>query len=735
MSHNIRNDGPGPMKGRCRTRAFAGRRILAVFWGLALLSLVACWGGGESNPSPASQAGAWDPGPYVVGAYYYPWYSADSHWPDGHLFTPLLGEYDSMDPGIVTTHLAWAKYYGIDFLAVSWWGPGSFEDVALHDVILTNPAASNLRFAILYEPVGPSPGRLRPSEDGTIDLSDAGNHDLLLSDFRYLAETYFANPLYLRVDGRPVVFLFGSRNFRGKADVLAELRGVAAEAGESLYLVGDEVTCAPEDAANADLSGLDAITIYSLHGWCGAEETAVTTDPGAYFKRVDDAYAAWQGQANSQGLTFVPDILPGYDDSALRPEAGNLPIPRSPAFLDSMAQVAKAHVDPERPLLLVTSFNQWNESTQVEPSDEEGFGYLDVIRDDFHLDSADSSESTSMPGPAWWDADFRFRQPIAVTAGAAAVPSGYSVSVTLGHAGLVSSGESQDDGNDVRVLYWTGTGWQELDRVLEPGSSWDSDSTKIWFKLQAGIDASSTDGDYYLYYGNPTASDPPADERGVFQFADFFDRADSDVVGRGWAVYESTGDVDIGGDALVFNLTSDLDNRPVAEHSFGPISDGLVWRTGFNWVRSPVEQTYRVQMQLGNSLEMANPPPQADTFANAGVGPSLLWAGPDQGMRDQAGLGYQVGQAVTEAGVVSGAADVEVVANVSAGSYDLYVDDVLRASGVAFSSAQTAIDEVRFLTWQVNHVNFPSRQFDYTYVRRYVDPEPATSLASEEARS
>jgi hypothetical protein len=284
------------------------------------------------------------------------------------------------------------------------------------------------------------------------------------------------------------------------------------------------------------------------------------------------------------------------------------------------------------------------------------------------------------------------------------------------------------------VLYWTGTGWLELDRVLEPGSSWDSSSTKIWFKLQARIDASSSDGDYYLYYGNPTASDPPADERGVFPFADFFDRADSDVVGRGWTVYESTGDVDIGSDALVFNLTSDLDNRPVADHAFAPISDGLVWRFGFNWVRSPVEQTYRVQMQLGNSVKMANPPPQTDMFANAGVGPSLLWAGPDQGMRDQGGLGYEVGQAVTEAEVVSGAADVEVVANVSAGSYDLYVDGVLRASGVAFSSAQTAIDEVRFLTWEVNHVNFSSRQFDYTYVRRYVDPEPATSLASEESR-
>lgn len=383
------SDGRELLTTRRWQKPLPGGRILALLLAVAVLGLVACGGGEQAEvqepppSSPAPEASAWNPGAYIVGTYYYPWYSAETHWRDGYLFTPLLGEYDSRDPGIITTHLAWAQYYGIDFLAVSWWGPGSFEDTVLRDAILTNPAASNLRFAILYEPVGPGPGRLAVSEDGSIDLTDPANHDLLISDFRYMAETYFANPLYLRLDGRPVVFLFGSRDFRGKADGLAGLRAVVGEVGESLYLIGDEVTCSGKDAPDADLSGLDAVTIYSLYGWCGTEEKSVRENPEAYFERVEEAYGAWRWWATSLGLTFVPHVFPGYNDAAVRPEAANPPIPRYPARFDSFAQMARELVDPELPVVLITSFNQWSESTQVEPSREEGFGYLDVIRADF----------------------------------------------------------------------------------------------------------------------------------------------------------------------------------------------------------------------------------------------------------------------------------------------------------------------------------------------------------------
>ncbi|MCK4691976.1 MAG: hypothetical protein KAT23_00005, partial [Anaerolineales bacterium] len=110
-----------------------------------------------------------------------------------------------------------------------------------------------------------------------------------------------------------------------------------------------------------------------------------------------------------------------------------------------------------------------------------------------------------LPGSStWWDASYGYRKELTITAGASDVPSGYSVSLTFDHEFLVDIGRSQSDGDDIAITYWNGSGWVELDRILDPGSSWNTDTTTIWFQTQAAISATSSDSDYDLYYGNPS---------------------------------------------------------------------------------------------------------------------------------------------------------------------------------------------------------------------------------------
>ena len=127
------------------------------------------------------------------------------------------------------------------------------------------------------------------------------------------------------------------------------------------------------------------------------------------------------------------------------------------------------------------------------------------------------------PAGQWSDANYQYRQKITVTAGTAAVPNGYSVSVAFDHASLVSAGKSLTTGNDVRVFYWNGTSWVELDRVLDSGSSWNNAATTIWFQTQAAIGASGSNDNYYLYYGYSSATSPPANKANVFLFTDDFE--------------------------------------------------------------------------------------------------------------------------------------------------------------------------------------------------------------------
>ncbi|MGH2405216.1 MAG: hypothetical protein ACRDGN_12250 [bacterium] len=330
--------------------------------------------------------------------------------------------------------------------------------------------------------------------------------------------------------------------------------------------------------------------------------------------------------------------------------------------------------------------------------------------------------------PAWWSGSWAYRRVIGVSTGTASAPIGYSLPLTFDHAALVAAGKSLSSGNDVRVLYWNGVSWVELDRVLDPQSTWNQAATKIWFKTQAALSANSTDNRYYVYYGNSGAGAPPATEANVFHFADFFNRANSCCPGMGWTITESTGDIDIASNALFFNDPANLNNRPVADHTFPVITERLVWRFGFNWDRTGSETTYRLHMQLGNSANMANPPSETNFWSNAGVGPSLLWAGPDQGMANHEGFGTVIGTTATQRQIVAGVAHIEVIVNVAGRTYDLYISDVLSASGVAFSSAQTSLDRLRLLTWQLSTAPFSGRSFDYTYVRRHVSPEPVAAL-------
>jgi len=122
---------------------------------------------------------------------------------------------------------------------------------------------------------------------------------------------------------------------------------------------------------------------------------------------------------------------------------------------------------------------------------------------------------------SWWNSNYQYRKKITVTAGTVAVPSGYSVPFTENTASLITAGKLRSDGRDFRVLYLNGTAWVELDRDVYSG--WNTASTVTWFKLQASIAASGSDSNYYVYYGySGETGTPPANRNNIYDFWDDF---------------------------------------------------------------------------------------------------------------------------------------------------------------------------------------------------------------------
>lgn len=123
-------------------------------------------------------------------AFYYGWYP--EQWAAaGHRWTSTQGEYDSGDPAVIDNHIGAMKYARIEAGIYSWWGRGSQTDNRF-GLALDRAEAGGFKFAIYHE----------------IDQDGQRPKSYVEADIRYLKETYFNHPAYLRIDNKPVIFVY-----------------------------------------------------------------------------------------------------------------------------------------------------------------------------------------------------------------------------------------------------------------------------------------------------------------------------------------------------------------------------------------------------------------------------------------------------------------------------------------------------------------------------------------------
>ena len=140
---------------------------------------------------------------------------------------------NSQSPRTAARDITNARKAGINFFAIDWWpnDPGySGEDYQKADdamqSFLKAPNISQMRFAMFYETwnLGFDPGH----ESTPVTFQMELHFD---ADMVSFAKDYFRNRSYLRIDGRPVVFLYLTRTLTG--DVAGMIQGRADRAEEA----------------------------------------------------------------------------------------------------------------------------------------------------------------------------------------------------------------------------------------------------------------------------------------------------------------------------------------------------------------------------------------------------------------------------------------------------------------------------------------------------------------------
>ncbi|MFA5764461.1 MAG: DUF2341 domain-containing protein, partial [archaeon] len=138
------------------------------------------------------------------------------------------------------------------------------------------------------------------------------------------------------------------------------------------------------------------------------------------------------------------------------------------------------------------------------------------------------------PAGSWWNLNYENRKLINITNPSSSIlVQNYSMIIIVDTTGI----NFQDDGDDLRIVYWNGTTNVELDSYND--TSFNSTSTSLWFRIQSNISGGNYNDNYYIYYNNTDAINPPRNGSKVFEFFEDFNRANSGTIGNGWA--ETTG--------------------------------------------------------------------------------------------------------------------------------------------------------------------------------------------------
>ncbi len=277
-------------------------------------------------PPTATPAGTnYQPAAPIRAAFFYPWFP--QAWTQQGIFPftnyhPSLGWYSSTDDAIIDTQLTLALQAHLDAFIASWWGQGQHTDTAFQYILNRSERAGspyqNMRWAIYYE------------NESLGDPSSA----TILNDLQYLAAKALTHPGYLKVNGKPVVFVYADANDAcGMADRWVQAKNAF---GGNVYIVlkvfPGYLNCASQP---------DSWHQYSpAVGFDQQGKLSAAAAPGFWLK--------------GQPVRLVRDPV--------RFESDVKKVVASGAFWQ-----------------LITTWNEWGEGTSVEPATEWGNTYIDIL--------------------------------------------------------------------------------------------------------------------------------------------------------------------------------------------------------------------------------------------------------------------------------------------------------------------------------------------------------------------
>jgi hypothetical protein len=282
------------------------------------------------------------------------------HWKYGHAHTPLIGLYDSKDRSLLTYHLLLSWSCGIDGIIIN--VKDAYDDACMKSLIRTikwirsmDSVNFNYDFGISYDDQG-------------LDL--AYPFDTTIRKMTYLRDSILSGlPVYIAWDHRPALFVFDypekfmtARNFRTVLNTVF---------GSEMPIV---IWNSWDDKENSK-AYVDA-----FYPWVQPGNTGWDKEGKNWGKDYLDWYYPGVNAINADNRYVFTSggVWPGFDDTKNTSWGGDRVIDRKNGSVYDFTWRYILNYNMPLPLhwVIIETWNDWNEGTEIEPSMEDGNAYL-----------------------------------------------------------------------------------------------------------------------------------------------------------------------------------------------------------------------------------------------------------------------------------------------------------------------------------------------------------------------
>lgn len=362
---------------------------------------------------------------YDVAAYVWPAYTGDEprtriFWPEGmgewqsvknavskfpgHSWPrrPVWGYVNEADPFVMEMEIEAAVSHGVNVFIYDWyWYDGRpFLEQCLDNGFLKARNREKMKFYLMWANHDATTlWDIRASHDETVIWKGGVDRPEFERIVNRMIEKFFKEPNYYCIDGRPVFMIYDVGNLIGGLGGLERAREALHDfrrRTEAAGFPGLHLQLAAWGEQTFNFSGVDGGALSTTSGL--VEQLgfdSITNYQFAHLTNIDRDYAEvladvekeWQRIDTTYTVPYFPHVSIGWDNnprfSGFRP---GIVKNNTPERLKEALEKAKAYLErhPERPpLVTLNSWNEWTETSYLQPDDLYGYGYLKAVEEVF----------------------------------------------------------------------------------------------------------------------------------------------------------------------------------------------------------------------------------------------------------------------------------------------------------------------------------------------------------------